>query len=170
MCVQAVHHQGVVYLTTNEHYGVGRSGERLPSIYWSIVEPELPAFCDMINRDWGIIASSEGLATAYPVIAARKTALSGAVLAYSYGGAGTIAGGLFHAYAGARTMHRQRLVLSGGHNGISMVPPSQLRNTGGPCSQTGALSTRSYYSDRGIRRGVQLWQVQEEKLSLALLD
>lgn len=153
-----MHHQNLVYLTTDEHYGVGLSGERLPSIYWSVVEPELPGFCGIFNRDWGVIASSEGLATAYPVIAARKTALSGAVLAYTYGGAGTIAGGQFPAYAGAQTstvsVRSQGVAIMASL--ISVIFARQQRHRG-------RVGRRS-----GTGRGVQPWRVQmpPEELSL----
>lgn len=53
--------------------------------------------CHLHRKDWGVIASTEGLATGYPVIAGTRT---GAKLAYSYGGAGKISGGRYPAFPG----------------------------------------------------------------------
>lgn len=84
-------------MTTSEYYGAGTRATRTPAVYWAILEPKLPGLCQLQRKDWGVIASSEGLATAYPVIAATRT---GAVLAYSYSGAGTISEGRYPAFPG----------------------------------------------------------------------
>lgn len=55
--------------------------------------------CKLTRKDHGLVASQDGLALAYPVIAARPK--GGALLAFSYSGKGTIAGGKSPAHPGA---------------------------------------------------------------------
>lgn len=93
-------HKNKLYLTTSEYFGKGTADQRLPSVYWAIVEPTIPGLCDLKREDWGLVASSEGLALTYPVIAARKE-VTGAALAFSYGGALTVSNAAYPAYAGA---------------------------------------------------------------------
>jgi hypothetical protein len=55
--------------------------------------------CKLSRKDHGLVASADGLALAYPVIAARPK--GGALLAFSFSGKGTCAGGKAPAYPGA---------------------------------------------------------------------
>lgn len=82
--LQASHHHGRVYVATSEYFGVGNT--RVPSIYWAVVDPS-ENLCKPSLEDWGLLASEQGLALAYPVIAPRDC---GAFLAYAYGGNTTI--------------------------------------------------------------------------------
>jgi hypothetical protein len=86
--LQAVQHNGLLYLTTSEYWGSG--AVRMPSIYYAVVQPD-EGLCSVSRLEWGIVASQDGLATAYPVIAARKD--GSATLAFAYSGAGTISDG-----------------------------------------------------------------------------
>jgi hypothetical protein len=95
--MQAMQHRGTLYMTTTEYFGAGTRATRVPSVYWAIVEPELQGMCHLHRKDWGVIASSEGLATGYALIAGTR---AGAKLAYSYSGAGTISGGRYPAFPG----------------------------------------------------------------------
>jgi hypothetical protein len=54
--------------------------------------------CKLTRKDHGLVASQDGLALGYPVIAAREK--GGALLAFSFSGKGTIAGGQHPAYPG----------------------------------------------------------------------
>lgn len=93
--LQATHHNGQVYLTSSEYWGTGTV--RMPSIYWAVVKPA-PGLCSVTRLDWGVVASAEGLAAAYPVIAARTDGR--AAVAFAYSGAGTISGGKYPANPG----------------------------------------------------------------------
>lgn len=93
---QAVQHNGLLYLTTSEYWGSG--AVRMPSIYYAVVQPD-QGLCSVSRLEWGLVASQDGLATAYPVIAARKD--GSATLAFAYSGAGTIADGTYPAFPGA---------------------------------------------------------------------
>lgn len=84
-----------MYITTSEYWGTGNV--RMPAVYWAIVEPA-PGLCSVSRLEWGVVASEEGLAAAYPVIAARRD--GGAALAFAYSGAGTISNGHYPAYPG----------------------------------------------------------------------
>jgi hypothetical protein len=70
----------------------------MPSIYWSIVKPNT-GLCAVKRLDWGVVASEEGLAVAYPVVAARKD--GSVTLAFAYSGAGQISDNQYPAYPGA---------------------------------------------------------------------
>lgn len=98
--LQAMQHKNKLYLTTSEYFGKGDADQRLPSVYWAVVEPTLPGLCALKRKDWGVVASSEGLSLAFPVIAARKEA-PGAALAFNYGGAKTVSNSAYPAFAGA---------------------------------------------------------------------
>lgn len=97
ICVlpKATVHQGMLYLATGEYWGYDTI--RMPSIYWAILKVT-DDLCKLSRKDHGLVASQDGLALAYPVIAARKE--GGALLAFSYSGKGSIAGGQYPAYAG----------------------------------------------------------------------
>jgi hypothetical protein len=86
--------EGSVYLTTSEFFG-GEGEGRLPSIYWAIVDPgsthALATGAITVTAS-GVIASRDGLALGFPVIAAQADG-QGAVVAYAYSGAGVFADG-----------------------------------------------------------------------------
>jgi hypothetical protein len=69
----------------------------VPSIYWAAVKPNY-GLCAVKRLDWGVVASEEGLALAFPVIAARKD--GSVALAFAYSGAGTVSDGHHPAYPG----------------------------------------------------------------------
>lgn len=94
--MQATHHEDRLYVATGEYWGYNTI--RMPSIYWSIIKAA-GSLCELTRTDHGLIASQDGLALAYPVIAARAD--GGALVAFSYSGKGTIAGGYYPAYPGA---------------------------------------------------------------------
>lgn len=89
-------YQGSVYLTTSEFYGSGAS--RVPSIYWAVVEPASLATGGINVQGSGVIASKDGIALAFPTIAALASG-DGAVVAYSYSTSGSVAG-VGRGYAG----------------------------------------------------------------------
>lgn len=68
-----------MYIATTEFFGVRNT--RVPSIYYAIVDPS-EKLCDPHVDRWGMVASEDHYALAYPSIGAR---LDGAVLCYSYG-------------------------------------------------------------------------------------
>lgn len=92
---QASQHKGLLYLVTGEYWGANET--RVPSVYWAILKPT-DDICQLTREDQGMVASQDGLALAYPVIAGRHD--GSAVLAYSYSGAGTLASGMFQAFPG----------------------------------------------------------------------
>lgn len=94
--MQAQHHENVLYLTTSEYWGSGHI--RMPSLYWSILKPGA-GLCTAQRLCWGVLASQDGLALAYPVIAAAKEE-DEAVMAFAYSGAGTISDSKYPAYPG----------------------------------------------------------------------
>ena len=77
----------------------GEKEARLPALYWAIIDPS-PKLCKPSVMDWGVVASEQGLALAFPVIAAREDC--GALLAFAYGGNMdiTLNGNTYPAYAG----------------------------------------------------------------------
>jgi len=97
--MQATHHHGDVLVATSEWFGEGDA--RLPSIYWAVVDPS-PNLCKLTVERRGVVASEDGLALAYPSIAAH--AQGGVILAYSYAGNTTVTldGVSYPAYAGER--------------------------------------------------------------------
>jgi len=97
----AQHHKGVLYLTTEEYWGSGSI--RMPSLYWAIFKPGA-GLCTAKRVCWGVLASQDGLALAYPVIAAAKGE-DEAVMAFAYSGAGTVSEGKFAAYPGVATAY-----------------------------------------------------------------
>lgn len=113
--MQATLHQGSVYLTTSEFFGSGSN--RVPSVYWAVIEPGTLATGGITVQGSGVIASKDGLALAFPVIAALshgEGAPRGAVIAYSYSKAGEVAG-IGKAYAGGWTdllIHELRIVIA----------------------------------------------------------
>lgn len=92
--LQAVLYQGSVYLTTSEFYGTAR----VPSIYWAVIEPGTLATGAITVQGSGVIASKDGIALGFPVIAATASG-DGAVVAYSYSRSGEVSG-LGPVYAG----------------------------------------------------------------------
>jgi hypothetical protein len=82
-------YQGNVYLTSSEFYGSG--AKRVPSIYWAIIEPGSLATGAINVQGSGVIASKDGMALAFPAIAALEDA-EGAVVAYSYSTSAVVAG------------------------------------------------------------------------------
>lgn len=72
----------------------------MPSIYWAIIK-STDNLCELARKDHGLIASQDGLALAYPVIAARQD--GGALVGFSYSGKGGVAGGRHPAYPGVAT-------------------------------------------------------------------
>jgi hypothetical protein len=96
---QATLYQGSVYLTTSEFFGSGSN--RVPSVYWAVIEPGTLATGGITVQGSGVIASQDGLALAFPVIAALNNG-EGAVIAYSYSKSGEVAS-IGKAYAGAWT-------------------------------------------------------------------
>jgi len=81
---QATHHHGHVYIATTEFFGDRDS--RTPSIYWAVVDPS-HGLCKPALKNWGMVASADGLTLAYPVIAACER---GVFLAYAYSGSGNL--------------------------------------------------------------------------------
>jgi hypothetical protein len=75
----ATFHKGRLYIATSEFFGPRNT--RVPSIYYAIVDPSAK-LCDPHIDRWGVVASEDRYALAYPSIGAR---LDGAVLCYSYG-------------------------------------------------------------------------------------
>lgn len=69
----------------------------MPSIYWAVIK-NTDDMCKLSRKDHGLVASSEALALAYPVIAPREDGC--ALLAFSFGGKGTVAGSRQKAYPG----------------------------------------------------------------------
>lgn len=98
LVLQATHHKELLYVATGEYWGYDYV--RMPSIYWAIIK-STDNLCDLTRKDHGLIASQDGLALAYPVIAARDN--GGALVAFSYSGKGGIAGGRYPAYPGVAT-------------------------------------------------------------------
>lgn len=81
--LQTVHHKGLLYTTMSEYFGVEEM--RMPSIYWAIIATHPGSgLCKAARKKWGFIASQDGLALAYPVIAARQDGT--ALVVYSYSG------------------------------------------------------------------------------------
>ena len=109
--MQAVLYQGSVYLTTSEFYGTAR----VPSIYWAVIEPGTLATGAITVQGSGVIASKDGIALGFPVIAATASG-DGAVVAYSYSRSGEVSG-LGPVYAGVwcgrgvRHVHLQLFML-----------------------------------------------------------
>lgn len=99
MSLQATHHKGLLYFTTSEFWGSGAI--RMPSVYYGIVQPGA-GLCAVSRLEWGVVASQDGLALAYPVIAARKE--TSATLAFAYSGAGSISDGVYPANPGRPQM------------------------------------------------------------------
>lgn len=94
--LQAMLYQGSVYLTSSEFYGSGAN--RVPSVYWAIIEPGTLATGAVTVQGSGVIASKDKLALAFPTIAALANG-EGAVIAYSYSTSAKVAG-LGAGYAG----------------------------------------------------------------------
>lgn len=94
--LQCTLYQGSIFLTTSEFYGSGSN--RVPSVYWAVIEPGTLATGGITVQGSGVIASKDGLALAFPVIAALNNG-EGAVVAYSYSKSGEVAG-IGAAYAG----------------------------------------------------------------------
>jgi hypothetical protein len=99
--LQATQHQGFLYVATGEYWGYDYV--RMPSIYWAVIK-STENLCELTRKDHGLIASQDGLALAYPVIAAREG--GGALVAFSYSGKGGIAGGKHPAFPGEPHTHR----------------------------------------------------------------
>lgn len=91
-------------MATPEYFGSGAN--RLLSIYWAIIDPSRH-LCKPSIHHWGMVASEQGLALSWPVIAARHDC--GAVLAYVYGGDMDLRlnGKPYPAYAGE---HREQIL------------------------------------------------------------
>lgn len=78
-----MHHKGLLYTTFSEFFG--SHDMRVPSIYWAIIATHPGSgLCKAARKKWGFIASQDGLALAYPVIAARDDGT--AVVVYSFAG------------------------------------------------------------------------------------
>lgn len=97
--LQSVQHHGTLYTTHLEFWG--KNEVRVPSVYWSIFDVSRH-LCRVVQRDWGLISSAQGLGVSYPVIGARGD--GSALLAYSYSGGGNLPNGLGPAFAGAAGM------------------------------------------------------------------
>ena len=82
-------YEGNVYLTTSEFYGAGNN--RVPSIYYAIVDPGSLSTGAITVHGSGVIASKDGLMLGFPVIAALSSG-DGAVIAYSYARSGDVKG------------------------------------------------------------------------------
>jgi hypothetical protein len=99
----ATHHKGRVYVATTEFFGMHNT--RVPSIYYAIITPS-SGLCKAKIHKHGMVASADGFALAFPVIAAHR---DGALLGYVYGSAGKIElnGVTYSAFAGKqhRCMH-----------------------------------------------------------------
>ena len=95
--VQATHHQGLVYVASTDFFG--ERNVRVPSIYYAVIEPG-PRLCQPNLRDWGVVASADGLALAFPVIAAMDN--GGVFLAFAYSGSHVVVvdGQTYNAYPG----------------------------------------------------------------------
>jgi hypothetical protein len=85
-----------MYVATSEYFGARNT--RVPSIYYAIIAPSR-GLCKAHIHKSGLVASEDGFALGFPIIAARD---DGAVLGYSYGSAGSIElnGVTYPAYAG----------------------------------------------------------------------
>jgi hypothetical protein len=78
----------------------GKDELRMPSIYWAIISTHPGSgLCKAARKKWGFIASEDGLALAYPVIAAKKD--GSALVVYAFSGAGDLPHGLGAANPGA---------------------------------------------------------------------
>jgi hypothetical protein len=106
----ATHHNGRVYVATTEFFGMRNT--RVPSIYYAIINPS-SGLCKAHIHKHGMVASKDGFALAFPVIAARD---DGAVLGYSYGSAGSIElnGVTNPAYAGKQYHLRHKIMTNQG--------------------------------------------------------
>lgn len=94
---QTVQSDGNLYTTMSEFFGKGDM--RMPSIYWAIISTHPGSgLCKAARKSWGFIASDNGLALAYPVIAARKD--GSAMVVYSYSGMEDLPHSLGPAYPG----------------------------------------------------------------------
>jgi hypothetical protein len=83
LLLQTVQNKGSLYTTMSEYFGI--ESIRVPSIYWAIVATHPGSgLCKAARKKWGFIASQDGLALAYPVIAARAD--GSAIVVYSYSG------------------------------------------------------------------------------------
>lgn len=81
----------------SEFFGV--ENVRMPSIYYGIIATHPgTGLCKAARKKWGFIASHDGLALAYPVVAARKD--GSAIVFFSYSGAKQLPHSLGPAYPG----------------------------------------------------------------------
>jgi hypothetical protein len=86
----------MIYLVTGEYWGTNTT--RIPSIYWAAIKPTMD-ICQLSREDQGMVASQDGLAFGYPVIAGKRHGLGG-VIAFSYSGGDMMAGGMYRAWPG----------------------------------------------------------------------
>lgn len=83
LLLQTVQNKGLLYTTMSEYFGI--ESVRVPSIYWAIVATYPGSgLCKAARKKWGFIASQDGLALAYPIVAARED--GSAIVVYSYSG------------------------------------------------------------------------------------
>jgi hypothetical protein len=94
-----------LYIATSEYFG--KTNKRVPSIFYAIVDPSA-RLCDPHIDRWGMVASEDKYALAFPAIAARR---EGVVLAFTLGSDDTITldGETSPAYAGERNSHTDRV-------------------------------------------------------------
>jgi hypothetical protein len=79
----------------------GQHDLRMPSIYWAIISTHPgTGLCKAARKKWGFIASEDGLALAYPVIAAKND--GGALVVFAYSGSENLPHSLGPAHAGER--------------------------------------------------------------------
>ena len=97
--MQTTQNLGTLYVTGSEYYNGVSPGA--PAIYWAFIKPLTSDLCTTTLQltASGMVASANGLAFGFPVIAAKVTG-KGAVLAYCYAGPGDLPGNLGPAYAG----------------------------------------------------------------------
>jgi hypothetical protein len=122
----ATFHKGCLYIATSEYFG--KTNKRVPSIFYAIVDPSA-RLCDPHIDRWGMVASEDKYALAFPAIAARR---EGVVLAFTLGSDDTITldGETSPAYAGERNSHTERV----GHSEEFRIASSKVKHALGPTS------------------------------------
>jgi hypothetical protein len=154
LCValQAVRSRGTVYVTRSEFWGEGTS--RIPAIYWAYFTIGNSDLCtsDLALPQAGLVSSQDNLALAFPVIGARDD--GGAVLAFSYGGAGGLPGG-GQAYAGVATAP---LTLQGSDVAATFINIVRRGTAGLPTRDTNTSTLEAFGSySAGVFAANRLW-------------
>lgn len=148
----AVRSRGTVYVTRSEFWGEGTS--RIPAIYWAYFTIGNSDLCtsDLALPQAGLVSSQDNLALAFPVIGARDD--GGAVLAFSYGGAGGLPGG-GQAYAGVATAP---LTLQGSDVAATFINIVRRGTAGLPTRDTNTSTLEAFGSySAGVFAANRLW-------------